>query len=148
MAASPSIADLQIRPAAAVDAALIQRMVRGARLDPTQLRWSNFLIAEIDGAVVGIGQVRRHRTCKELGSLVVTRDYRQRGVASALMAALEAQAGLPLYLMCEASLESFYRRFGYHTIGYWETPGTLRLKRTFTLLFRIFGVRILAMRKD
>ncbi len=148
MAESPSIEGLTIRPAEASDEPVIKRLVRAEGLDPTQLRWANFQIAEIDGAVVGIGQIRQHRTCEELGSLVVTADYRRRGVASALLAALEAQAGRPLYLMCAHTTQPFYERFGYRAISYRQTPGVLRLKRTVGLLGRVMGVRVVAMRKD
>ncbi|MBL8147843.1 MAG: GNAT family N-acetyltransferase [Anaerolineae bacterium] len=148
MAADPSIEGLTIRPAAAADEALIRRMVRAERLDPTQLRWPNFLIAEMGDTVVGIGQIRRHRTCEELGSLAVTADYRQRGVASALLRALEARAGRPLYLLCAGRMQPFYERFGYRIIAYGETPAPLRLKRLLMIPFRLAGVRVIAMRKD
>jgi amino-acid N-acetyltransferase len=147
--AEPSSIDgLTLRPATADDAPIIRRLVRSEGLDPTQLRWRNFMIAEIDGAVVGIGQIRQHRDCQELGSLVVTGDYRRRGVATALVGALEAQAGRPLYLICAHTNQPFYERFGYRVIGYRDTPGALRLKRTIGLLGRLMGVRVLAMRKD
>jgi len=148
LAANPSIEGLTIRPAAAADEALIRRMVRAERLDPTQLRWPNFLIVEVGDTVVGIGQIRQHKACEELGSLVVTADYRQRGVASALIRALEANAGRPLYLMCAGRMRPFYERFGYYVIGYRETPMPLRLKRALMIPFRLAGVRVLAMRKD
>lgn len=148
MAESPSIEGLSIRPASASDETSIRTLIHAERLDPTQLRWSNFLIAEVEGEIVGIGQIRQHRTCEELGSLVVTADYRRRGVASALVRALEARAGRPLYLICAHARQSFYTQHGYRPIGYWETPGILRVKRTFGLLGRLAGVRVLAMRKD
>lgn len=148
MAPGPSIDGLTIRPAQADDEALIKHMVRAERLDPTQLRWPNFLIAEVDGAVVGAGQIRRHKSCEELGSLVVTSDYRQRGVASALIHALEARAGRPLYLICADRMRPFYERFGYRAIGYRETPPPLRVKRALSAPLRLAGVRVIAMRKD
>jgi amino-acid N-acetyltransferase len=148
VAEHPSTDGLTLRPATANDMPVIKRLVRSEGLDPTQLRWSNFLIAEMDGVVAGIGQIRQHRNCRELGSLVVTGDYRRRGVATALMRALEARAGRPLYLLCAHPKQSFYERFGFHVIGYCETPGVLRLKRTVGLLGRLMGVRVLAMRKD
>jgi amino-acid N-acetyltransferase len=144
----PSIEGLLIRAATAADEPQIKRMVRAEGLDPTQLRWANFLIAEVDGAVVGMGQIRRHGTCEELGSLVVTSDYRQRGVASALIAALEARAGRPLYLICANTKQPFYERFGYQAIPWHETPRALWIKRAVAFPFRLAGVRVIAMRKD
>ena len=148
MAHHPSIEGLNIRPASEADAPLIKRMVRAEGLDPTQLRWSNFLVAEVEGDVVGMGQIRQHRTCEELGSLVVTSDYRQRGVASALIHALEARAGRPLYLMCAAAKQPFYERFGYRAIPWRETPRALWIKRAAAFPFRVAGMRVVAMRKD
>ena len=137
-----------IRAATEADRATIRKMVFAERLDPTSLNWRHFLVAENDGQIVGIGQIRPHRGCLELGSLVVLESHRKQGIAAQLMAALEARAGYPLYLFCEARMREFYARSGYEVIGWQDMPWILRLKRMPTLLFRPFGIRILVMRKD
>lgn len=138
---------ITIRPATENDSPIIKQMIRRARLDPTSLKWQNFLIAEVEGEIVGIGQVKPLPNCEELGSLVTKRAYRGKGVGSELIAALEARAGRPLYLLCASKMEAYYRRFGYETIAWWDAPAILKLKLMPALFLRLFGIRVLVMRK-
>ncbi|MFN8376242.1 MAG: GNAT family N-acetyltransferase [Anaerolineae bacterium] len=137
-----------IRAAQAHDAPLIKKMVSDEQLDPTAIKWQRFLIAEVDGQIAGIGQVRKHRDCEELGSLIVLKAYRGQGIAAQLIEQLEARAGRPLYLDCRDRMIPYYERFGYKVIRYWDTPLTLRLKLLFPMMFRVFGIRVVSMRKD
>lgn len=139
---------MPIRPAAETHAATIRALVRAERLDPTQLRWANFLVAEEDGAIVGIGQVRRHRDCRELGSLVVVPSYRGRGIGAALVAALEERAGFPLYLFCAHHTEPYYARLGYRRVPLRAAPPGLRWKVAFSRVALLAGIRVRLMRKD
>jgi amino-acid N-acetyltransferase len=139
---------LTIRPASADDDNTIRRLIRAEGLDPTSLKWQNFKIAEWDGELAGIGQVKQYPGCRELGSLVTLKQYRKHGVASKLIEALETNQPRPLYLVCAGKMESFYRRFGYHTISWFEYPAVLKLKLSFMLPARLFGIRVLVMRKD
>jgi N-acetylglutamate synthase-like GNAT family acetyltransferase len=143
----PDTIDIFIRPAQQSDEANIKAMIRREQLDPTSLKWSNFLVAECNGEIVGIGQIKRYPGCNELGSLVTLPEYRNKGIASRLIAELEAQAGFPLYLLCASGLESYYQRFGYQRISWWDAPRFLKLKVAPTILFRLFGIRILVMKK-
>lgn len=146
----PSVTAIQVRPARADEQPLIRRLVADARLDPTNLHWQNFLLAEVDGQVVGCGQIRRYPALRELGSMVVRRAYRKRGVGAALMQALLAQGQPPLFLECPVYRVSFYERFGFHLVGFTEIPWVLRLKYLVgnTLLRWLTGVPIRAMRWD
>ncbi|WP_343424026.1 GNAT family N-acetyltransferase [Candidatus Amarolinea dominans] len=95
--------------------------------DPTNLHWQNFLLAEVDGQVVGCGRIRPHpglRNC----SMVVRSAYRKRGVGAALMRALLAQGTPPLFLECPPYRVSFYERFGFRLAGFGEIPWVLRLE--------------------
>ena len=105
-------------------------------------------MAEVAGQIVSMGQVKEYPGCQELGSLVTLPAYRGQGLAAAVIAALEARAGRPLYLICRDRMEPYYTRFGYHTIGWRDAPHALKLKLLPTFLFRLFGVRVLVMRKD
>ncbi len=141
------MADYTIRPATAADQVTIRRLIRQEQLDPTSTHWQRFLVAEIGSQIVGIGQVKEYPGCQELGSLITLREYRGLGIASALIAALEAKAGRPLYLLCASKMEPYYQRFGYQTIGWIDAPTALKIKLTPTFLFRLFGIRVLVMRK-
>jgi N-acetylglutamate synthase-like GNAT family acetyltransferase len=138
---------MDIRSATAEDETDIKRMVRAARLDPTKIYWQNFVIAEIDGKIAGIGQVRQHADCRELGSMVTLKPHRGQGVARAIITELEKRNGLPLYLFCPGHRQTFYALSGYEAIGYGQLPRTLKLKMLLPMLFRIFGFKIITMVK-
>jgi amino-acid N-acetyltransferase len=137
-----------VRAATEQDASIIRKMVWAEQLDPTSLNWRRFLIAEVDGKIAGIGQVRKHPDCEELGSLIVLEEYRGQGIAAQLIAELEARAGRPLYLDCGSHMIPYYERFGYKSISYWDAPRSLKLKLFVPQLLRPFGVRVGVMRKD
>lgn len=138
------MSNLNIRPARADDQGLIRRMVQEAGLDPTSLDWPNFLIAEEDGAVVGIGQVRPKTP--EVGSLIVVPERRGEGIGGALVEALAETVEGPVYLECRGELASYYARFGFEEIRPREAPMPLRLKATIgSRLARLFGMRLAVM---
>jgi amino-acid N-acetyltransferase len=143
-----TFADVTIRPAQAGDARLIYSWILRERLDPTAMKWKNFLIAELDGQVVGIGQIKHFPDCDELGSLITAPQQRGRGIATRLIAALEQGARHPLYLVCHARMEPYYVRFGFQTIRWRDYPRSLKIKTLLPLLVRLFGVRVLVMRKE
>lgn len=145
---SRKVPTIHIRPATAADDATIRRMVRAEHLDPTSLKWQNFMVVEQDGKVIGIGQVKTLPGCQELGSLVVLPEYRGQGIAAELITALEARTGRPLYLLCQNQMASYYARFGYQQISYRDVPRFLKLKMLVPMTFRLFGVRIVILRKD
>lgn len=139
--------ELNIRPATKQDDATIKQMVSKEHLDPTSVKWQHFLVAERDGKIVGIGQVKEYPGCQELGSLVVLPEYRGRGIAGELIKALEARAGRPLYLTCRDRMQHYYERFGYQRIPILKAPRPILVKLLFTRLFLVFGVRIVLMWK-
>lgn len=138
---------LLIRPARAHDAQTIRRMVRAAGLDPTSLQWPNFLMAEKEGRVVGIGQVKPYRGAPELGSLVVLKSYRGQGIGAAIIHALIERHPGELFLLCPYRLEGYYAQFGFQRAEPRELRGTVKRKYLFTRLFRLFGMKIIVMRR-
>lgn len=125
-------------------------MVRGARLNPMDLRWQRFLVAEDGTGIVGAVQIRPHDGTLELASLVVREDQRGRGIGSQLIQALIAQSPGSLYLFCRSQLEGYYARFGFRAIGVQEAPPSLRIKyaigRIITRL--IVGRPVLMMKRE
>ena len=130
-----------IRGAAAADQGTIRTTVRGARLYPFDLHWQHFLVAELDGEIVGVGQIRRHGDgCRELASLAVLPQYHGHGIGGSLVNALLEQSARPLYLMCEGELTTYYVRFGFREIDPANAPGPLRRKAQFgNRLLRLFA---------
>lgn len=146
----PLDAALEVRQARADEQALIRRLVTRARLDPSNLHWQNFLLAEVNGEVVGCVQIRPYPGLRELGSMVVRSSYRKRGVGGALMRAILGQSVPPIFLECPAYRVSFYERFGFHVVGVREIPWVLRVKWILgnTLVRWLTGIPIRAMRWD
>jgi len=119
---------MNIRPARAEDQAMITAMVRGARLNPMDLRWSRFLVAEDETGIVGVGQIRPHPGASELASLVVREDRRGTGVGGQLVRAFLARSQGMMVLFCRPQLESYYAQFGFRAIGVKEAPPSLRTR--------------------
>ncbi len=141
---------VRVRRAAAEDQATIRRLVRAERLDPTALHWSHFVVAEVDGAgVVGIGQIRPHPNCPELGSLVVLKPYRGRGIGGRIVRELLASTPPPVWLESAAHNAPYYARFGFVEVPWQQAPLPLRLKAGLGhFLGRLVGIRLVVMRWD
>jgi N-acetylglutamate synthase-like GNAT family acetyltransferase len=102
--------------------------------------------------VIGCGQVKPHRdgSC-ELASLVVTAEWRGRGVATAIVRHLVNAYTEDLYLMCRSSLRSFYERFGFRALQETEMPVYFRrINRLVSLveLLRKEGETLLVMKRE
>ena len=139
--------EITFRLAKETDAETIKQMVHAEHLDPTSLKWQNFRVAEHQGRIVAIGQVKRYPHVNELGSLVTLANYRGKGIASALIQQLEDTVGFPLYLLCAGRMEAYYERFGYQTIRWRDAPAFLQLKTAIVQPFRLVGLRVCIMQK-
>jgi len=139
-----------IRSAVAADEATIKALIRAEHLDPMNVRWQNFLVAEDAdaGRIIGIGQIKPFRSGRELGSLAVVADRRQRGVGGAIIRALIARERGPLLLFCLAFREPYYAKFGFKRCGLRELRGELKLKYTLGTVFtRLIGRRLIVMQR-
>ncbi|MBX3015369.1 MAG: GNAT family N-acetyltransferase [Caldilineaceae bacterium] len=126
-----------IRPATETDRFAISRLLRPRDYNRIHLQPTCFLVAEDQGVVIGIGQVKRHREgSAELASLVVAPNRRGEGIGRALVRALvaryyaqnqKAQNQEPLYLFCLAELESFYASVGFTRVAPRQLPPWLAL---------------------
>ncbi len=137
-----------LRPARSSDTWAIRKLVLSAKLDPTQIRWSQFRVIESEGRVVACGQLRCFPGAQELGSLVVAPAWRGRGLGTYLVKHLIQSATQPLYLECLGSrLAGFYTRFGFVPISWQELPRSLKWKFGFSTLISkilpIIAVKIL-----
>lgn len=138
-----------VRRATAADQAAIRAIVRQARLDPFNLKWLNFVLAEVDGRVAGIGQIRPHPGCPELGSIVTLPEYRGQGIAARIIETLIDGRTDTVYLECAGRMASFYTRFGFREIPRQKAPMPLKLKAGLgNVLGRLFGIRIAVMKRD
>lgn len=118
---------LTFRPATAADQPIIRRMIYRAGINPLGLDWRRFVVAEEDGRIVAIGQIKPHADgSRELASLAVTPSRQGQGIGSALVRKLLASSSAPLYLTCRAGLQTYYARFGFRAITPDEMPPYFR----------------------
>jgi N-acetylglutamate synthase-like GNAT family acetyltransferase len=145
------IADFLLRPALESDAVKIRDLIRRADINPFDLNWQHFIVAETaGGAFIGCAQLKRHKDQSvELASLAVEIEYRGQGVARALIEHLLTQSPRPLYLMCRPELGVFYAPFGFKAIGADEMSPyfrrLVRVIRVFVSLVRREGPLIMRL---
>jgi N-acetylglutamate synthase-like GNAT family acetyltransferase len=141
-----------IRRAVQADQASITSIVRAAGINPLDLRWPRFLVANQGGRVIGVVQMKPHGDgSRELASLAVVPECRDQGVGSALVEAILASETGPVYLTCADRLEGYYVRFGFRSLEPAEMPPYFRrlslLTRVLGAVLGLFGLhwRILVM---
>ena len=142
----------RLRPAVEGDDSAIRSLVKEGRINPTGLKWPRFVVAVTrEGEVIGCGQVKPHRDGSiELASLIVTAEWRGRGVAAALIEHLVSAHKKDMYLMCRSSLGAFYERFGFRSVPETELPTYFRrISRLASLaeIFRKEGETLLVMKR-
>ncbi|MFL5803660.1 MAG: GNAT family N-acetyltransferase [Roseiflexaceae bacterium] len=136
-----------IRPATATEQATITAIVRAARINPSDLDWRRFLVAEQGGQIVGVVQVRPHRDgSRELASLAVVPEQQGQGVGAALVGALLARERGPLDLMCTDQMEGYYARFGFRRLASHELAPYFRrimwIARVISFIAKLGGMRM------
>jgi len=120
--------------------------VLSAKLDPTQLRWSQFWIIKCEEHLVACGQLRSFAGAQELGSLVVAPAWRGRGLGIHLAKHLIEEATEPLYLECLGPrLKKFYLHLGFVAAAWQELPRPLKLKFGFSALAATLGLPVTIM---
>lgn len=147
---------ITIRPARQEDQETIVSFIRQAKLNPRNLHWQNFLIAEAGGQVVGIRQVKVYpQGTREVASGFVLPEYRRRGISAQLMQALLARETGPLYTMVSQKHRLYYEKFGFRQVSPSQLPPDFRkeyrigrIVTTLLSLFRKERVRIVPMRRD
>ena len=116
--------DFDLRPARFDDAPGIKALVRAVHINPLDLDWRRFVIAQ-SGQVdlLGCGQVKPHRGgLQELASIAVWPEYRNQGVARAIIERLIFENPQRLYLMCASLTCPMYEKFGFRALEIEEMP--------------------------
>ena len=118
---------IDIRPAREQDQAAITAMIRQARLNPANLHWSRFVVAERDRRIVGVAQVRRHSDgAHELASLAVEPSARGHQVATRLVDALLRDQAAAVYTLIDRPFVGHFRRWGFAEIVPRQLPRSVR----------------------
>ncbi len=147
---------ITIRPARQEDQETIVSLIRQAKINPRNLHWQNFLVAEKDGKVVGIRQVKVYpQETREVASGFVLPEYRRQGISAQLMKALLARETGPLYTMVNEKRSPYYEQFGFRRVEMNQLPADFRkeyrIGRIVTTLLSLFAkerVRIVPLRRD
>ncbi len=145
-----------IRRATEAGQLTIKRLVKEAHINPRNLNWQRFLVAEDDGAITGIGQIKPYKDgSRELASIAVVPQRQGQGIGSSIIRALlEGERGT-LYLMCVSDNENYYARFGFMRVGSPSLPKSMRSqyrvgKLITTVVARLLRqkMRLSAMKRD
>jgi len=147
---------IMIRPAVEADQPTITSLIREARLNPRNLHWSHFLVAEEDGKIVGLRQVKIHRNgTREVASGLVIPEYQHQGISARLMHEILARENSPLYLMCNEKWVQYYEQFGFKRVALRELPTDFareyRIGKTITGIISLFvseKLNIVPMKRD
>jgi len=118
---------VRLRKANRKDAASIRALIWQVRINPTGLDWRHFLVAVDDqDRVIATGQVKPLRDgTLELASIATAPEYRNQGLASAIITQLLGETPRPLYLECAERMGPFYVRFGFRELTTQEMPRVL-----------------------
>lgn len=130
---------LTLRPAAADDEKKIKALIHEVQINPMNLDWRRFIVAEDGGEFVGCAQIKPHKDgARELASLAVAPDRQGQGIGTMLVNALLEREQGELYLMCVKENVPYYRRFGFEEVTGRRIPRSLRFyERAGRLLSKI-----------
>jgi len=140
-----------IRPAIETDQPSIRGLIKEVRLPRMNVQWQNFLVAEDDGALVGVGQVKSHGDgSRELASIAIVPRRQGEHIGTALINALLArEPGVVLHLSCRRELEGYYERFSFRRLDLASYPPYFRRTTALaTKISRLFGVHLIVMRRE
>ena len=134
---------ISIRHAVEADQVTIVSFIRQAKINPRNLHWQNFLVAEENGQVVGIRQIKVHsQGTREVASGFVLPEYRRQGISERLMNELLAPETGPVYTMVNEKWAPYYERFGFRRVDESQLPADFRkdyrIGRIVTSLISIF----------
>ncbi len=132
--------EYRLRPAVETEAAAIRDLIHLVGINPMGLDWRRFLVAVTpEGTVIACGQLKPHgQDILELASIAVLPEYRQQGLARAVIEHLLDGSPRPLYLTCVSRLGPFYERFGFYSLAYEDMPRYFqRLSKLAGLVFTL-----------
>ena len=141
---------LSLRPATINDQQKIIAIINKVRINPRNLNWERFIIAEDNGVMVGCGQIKPHGDgTKELASIAVEPEYQGKGVGTLIMNALLEREPGELYLTCLRHNVTYYEKFGFRELKFEEFPPYMkRMFRFARVVMWVFRVEGCVMRRN
>jgi len=146
---------VNIRPARQEEQERIISLIHQARISPRHLHWERFLVAEENGHIIGIRQVKVHaQGTREVGSGFVLPEYRHQGISARLMNEILSREQGTLYLMCRDQWAPYYEKFGFQRVDIDRLPADFRkeyrIGRLITSTISLFmkdKIRIIPMKR-
>src|ERR1041384_7834717 len=118
---------IMIRPARPEEQDTIVALIHQAKINPRNLHWQNFLVAEENGKIVGVRQVKTHSAgTREVGSGYVLPEYRRQRISARLMDEILSREHGTLYLMCRDKWMPYYEQFGFQPVAADQLPADFR----------------------
>ena len=141
---------LSLRPATINDQQKIIALINKVRINPRNLNWERFIIAEDNNVMVGCGQIKPHGDgTKELASIAVEPEYQGKGVGTMIMNALLEREPGELYLTCLRHNVTYYQKFGFRELKFEEFPPDMkRMFRFARVVMWVFRVEGCVMRRN
>jgi N-acetylglutamate synthase-like GNAT family acetyltransferase len=147
---------ITIRPARQEEQQTIVSLIHQAKINPRNLHWERFLVAEEKGQIIGIRQVKIHtQGTREVGSGFVLPKYQHQRVSAQLMEKILAREAGPLYLMCRKKWSPYYEQFGFRPVRIHQLPADFRKEywvgKILTSLVSIFtfqNINIVPMKRE
>lgn len=137
---------INIRPAQQEDQQTIVSLIHQAKLNPRNLHWEHFLVAEENGKILGVRQVKVHaQGTREVASGFVLPEYRNQGISALLMNELLAREHGPLYSMIDQKWLNYYEQFGFQQVRTDQLPSDFHKEYR---IARIITSLISLLRKD
>lgn len=132
------IATTQIRPASDTDLAAIEQLLaqNDLPLDGVRDALSTFVVAEAEGALVGVAGLEICCDDALLRSVAVNPEWRSRGVGRALVtrAISDAEArGIRALYLLTTTAEGYFPSFGFRKIDRAAVPAAVRATKEFTV---------------
>jgi amino-acid N-acetyltransferase len=120
--------DYVIRRALMREEEAIRALVRSERLNPHHLHFQNFAVAVAGGKFIGASQIRRHPDgSRELGSVVVARPWRGRGISAEIIAWLLDSEAETIHVITRRKHAEHYVRWGFAAIPPRMAPRAVRV---------------------
>ena len=116
-----------IRKAVAADEPAICALVRSERLNPNDLHFANFAVAVRGDELIGATQIKHHRDGSlELGSVVVARPWRGRGISGELIDFVLSKEPRTVHAITRRRHAGHYARWGFETVPSRAAPAKIR----------------------
>lgn len=147
------MANFHLRHATEADAKDIKALIHAVQINPMGLDWRRFVVAEdVSGALLGCGQIKPHEPgVRELASIAVWAEHRQKGVARAVIERLLDENRGVLYLMCMSPMRPLYEKFDFREIERAEMPKYFRrMTRLAAVMMRLTREKdhLIVMKRD